>query len=163
MTKIRERQQFSCHFKSQINHLKLKTYHQRQSIPLKNILKLWKLSTKITISQLWFYSRKYFWYIKSQYFWNCWKKGRSREKIGHVVVFLGWCNVVAVVCWLSILKQLLLLFTSYRWACSDCIYFHSHYHHARHVFFFRNLHELEECWENVCIDGRWESSRHWAI
>lgn len=65
--------------KSQINHLKLKTYHQRQSIPLKNILKLWKLSTKITISQLWFYSRKYFWYIKSQYFWNCWKKGRSRE------------------------------------------------------------------------------------
>lgn len=40
--------------KSQINHLKLKTYHQRQSIPLKNILKLWKLSTKITISQLWF-------------------------------------------------------------------------------------------------------------
>lgn len=65
--------------KRQINHLKLKTYHQRQSIPLKNILKLWKLSTKITISQLWFYSRKYFWYIKSQYFWNCWKKGRSRE------------------------------------------------------------------------------------
>lgn len=65
--------------KSQINHLKLKTYQQRQSIPLKNILKLWKLSTKITISQLWFYSRKYFWYIKSQYFWNCWKKGRSRE------------------------------------------------------------------------------------
>lgn len=61
--------------KSQINHLKLKTYHQRQSIPLKNILKLWKLSTKITISQLWFYSRKYFWYIKSQYFWNCWKRG----------------------------------------------------------------------------------------
>lgn len=65
--------------KRQINHLKLKTYHQRQSIPLKNILKLWKLSTKITISQLWFYSRKYYWYIKSQYFWNCWKKGRSRE------------------------------------------------------------------------------------
>lgn len=61
--------------KSQINHLKLKTYHQRQSIPLKNILKLWKLSTKITISQLWFYSCKYFWYIKSQYFWNCWKRG----------------------------------------------------------------------------------------
>lgn len=75
--------------KSQINHLKLKTYHQRQSTPLKNILKLWKLSTKITISQLWFYSRKYFWYIKSQYFWNCWKKGRSREKLVMLWFFLG--------------------------------------------------------------------------
>lgn len=74
--------------KSQINHLKLKTYHQRQSIPLKNILKLWKLSTKITISQLWFYSRKYFWYIKSQYFWNCWKKGRSRGKL--LMLWFSW-------------------------------------------------------------------------
>lgn len=74
--------------KSQINHLKLKTYHQRQSIPLKNILKLWKLSTKITISQLWFYSRKYYWYIKSQYFWNCWKKGRSRGKL--LMLWFSW-------------------------------------------------------------------------
>lgn len=74
--------------KSQINHLKLKTYHQRQSIPLKNILKLWKLSTKITISQLWFYSRKYYWYIKSQYFWNCSRKGRSREKL--VMLWFSW-------------------------------------------------------------------------
>lgn len=96
MTKIGERQQFSCHFKSQINHLKLKTYHQRQSIPLKNILKLWKLSPKIT--QLWFYSRKYFWYIKSQYFWNCWKKGRSREKLVMLWFFLGFSWVVQCCC-----------------------------------------------------------------